>query len=68
MIVREQNLVIVRKRIKEMQMFTILPLEYSQRSAIGYEVHKIKVEVLTMLNTDLLSELQDHVYNSKSVS
>ena len=51
-----------------MQIFTILPLEYSQRSAIGHKVQKIKVEVLTILNTDRLSELQDHVYNSKYVS
>ena len=44
--------------------------EYSQRSAIGHLVQKNKVEVLTMLNSDLLQELQYHAYinNSKYVS
>ncbi len=51
--------VIVGEAIKEMQIFTILPLEYSQRSAIGQWVQKIIVEVLIMLNSDLLSDLKN---------
>ncbi len=42
--------------------------KYSQRSAIGHKVRKIKIKALTMLKSDLLSELQYHAYNSKYVS
>ncbi len=48
--------------------FQVAVSEYLQRSAIGHYVQKIKVEVLTILNSDLLSEVQYHAHNSKYVS
>ncbi len=68
MIIRLQNLGYCEDRDIRNANFQDAVSEYSLGLAIGYKVQKIKVEVLTMLNSDLLSELQYYAYNSKYLS
>ncbi len=68
MIIRLQDLGNSDGRDIRTENFQDADSEYSQGSEIGHRVQKIKVVVLTMTNSDLLSEFKYHAYNSKYLS